>query len=210
MAFEKIEIESGAGYFATWLASPTLGWFDSVTTPYAGLISCSINGAAYAEFDSSAVRFSPTGELTTVGRSFSSTGKNTYSYGYKSRNGILLSYTQSAPQAWVYFGLTNNDKKCFMMGNGNAALSVRIGAFDEISNSLYLPFSQTSTGAPTAWSDSTQIVTTAIPTHPTSGISYVKGALLILTAPFQNSGWQKIRIGNTVYVTNGYVALSDE
>ena len=172
--------------------------------------SCSINGAAYAEFDSSAVRFSPTGQLTTVGKFFSSTGKNTYSYGYKSRNGILLSYTQAAPQSWVYFGLTNADKKCFMMGNGNGALSVRIAAFDEISNSFTVPFCPLSTGAPTAWSDSPQIVTTAIPTHPTSGVSYVKGALLILTAPFQNSGWQKIRIGETVYITNGYVALSDE
>ena len=140
MAFEKIEIESGYNNFATWLASPVLGWFDSVTVPQVGTISCFINGAEYMRFDSASIAFSPTGELTTVGRSFSSTGKNTYGYGYKSKNGILLSYTQSAPQFWAYFGLTADNKKCFMMGNGNGALSIKIAAFDEISNSFNITF----------------------------------------------------------------------
>lgn len=210
MAFEKIEIGGTYSDFATWLASQSLGWFDSVTTPSAGTIRCFIDGTEYMNFTSSAVTFSPTGEISTVNKYFSSAGKNTYSYGYKSKNGILLSYTQAAPQQWVYFGLTADNIKCFVMGTGNGALSVKIAAFEETSNSFNLPFISSSTGTPTAWSDAPQIVTSAIPTHPASGTRFVKNAILILSAPFQNAGWQKIRIGDTVYMTNGYVAFSDE
>lgn len=210
MAFEKIEIGGSYSDFATWLASQQLGWFDSVTTPQVGDIACFINSAEYMHFYPSSVSFSPTGQIGVAGSGFSSNGKNTYGYGYKSKNGILLSYIQSAPQFWIYFGLTADNKKCFMSGNGNGALSVKIAAFDETSNSFHLPFIASFTGKPTAWSDSPQIVTSAIPTHPASGTRFVKNAILILSAPFQNDGWQKIRIGDTVYMTNGYVAFSDE
>ena len=210
MAFEKIEIGGSYSDFATWLASQQLGWFDNVTTPSVGEIACFINNAEYMHFYSSLVSFAPTGEMNMQGKYFSSTGKNVYSYGYKSRNGILLSFNQSAPQAWVYFGLTDDNKKAFMKGTGNSALSVNVAAIGEESSSLAKKFCSNSTAMPEAWSDATQIVTSAIPTHPASGTRFVKNAILILSAPFQNDGWQKIRIGDTVYITNGYVALSDE
>ena len=91
--------------------------------------------------------------------------------------------------------------------NDKATLENAIG---EESSSLAKKFCSNSTAMPEAWSDATQIVTSAIPTHPASGTRFVKNAILILSAPFQNDRWQKIRIGDTVYITNGYVALSDE
>lgn len=210
MAFEKIEIGGTYSDFATWLSSQELAWFDSVTTPSVGVISCFIEGVEYMRFGSSYIMFSPTGQISMSGKYFSSSGKNAYQYGYKSKNGVLLTYTQNAPQAWVFFGKTNNGAKCFAMGNGNAALSVNVAAFGEESTSLSEKFCSTATSRPPEWGDSVQVVTSVIPTHPSSGVSYINGALLILTAPFQYDGWQKVRIGETTYMTNGYVALSDD
>ena len=134
-------------------------------------------------------------------------------YVFKTRNGLLLSsQTAYASSYWyqyaVLLGKTNNGDVCVFMqtnqGYPNTGYTSAYGEAMRFSSPFQFRYS-----AATDFSYTSQIVTCPIPTAPSSGTSYIKNALALMVAPW-NYYWGEVDIGGVRYVTNGYLAISDE
>lgn len=169
--------------------------------------------------DSAELKFSSAGRVSDSARYiYGHYGNNGYPmYAFKTKNGLLLSNTTSyVPSNWApwagIIGKTNN---------GDIAAAINIGAdgpyIGRISTSAY---GETVKGLeslsfrygydyPLQREQTCQITGMPIPTCPSNGTSYIKGALALVVAPWSYY-WGEVDINGVRYVTNGYLALSDE
>lgn len=168
---------------------------------------------------SSQLIFSSTGNVNDTARYiYGSFGSNDYPrYAFKTKNGLLLSktssYAYSGWNPWAgIIGKTNNGDIAVAINIGNTDSDIgRIStsAYGETAKGLESLSLRYSYDYPLQREQTCQITGMPIPTCPSNGTSYIKGALALVVAPWSYY-WGEVDINGVRYVTNGYLALSDE
>lgn len=203
----------------------SLGWFDNVELSDGiceGLIT-GISGVVFEAVFDNTFAFYTKGK--TYSTAYESLGLRNVSYcrvhyAYKTKNGILF-FGVPAPVANenLYYsclvGKTQNGAIAFVGATNSAASATtfRSAAVNDTFRSedgyhgfqLKGAYGSYSTGL---IPKSTQINSVPIPTFPNSGVSYIKGALGFVMAPFTQAGI--VEIDGIKYATNGVLALNDE
>lgn len=208
----------------------SLGWFDTVEIDGANqAISCYLDGDYYLRLrpgQGDSVSFYPLGynNRGVSGGQVRSINGNANSffmtYCYKTKNGLLfmsLMYPSSNESYYSSFLLakTNAGKiavafqdSCAMSYSGN----IQTYAVDEpvvdVGSWPIIRFRRLWEYDSGGWPSTPQLVSAPIPTHPSSGTSYIKGALGFILAPFNQAGI--VEIDGIKYATNGVLALNDE
>ena len=192
-----------------------LDYFDMVeNNASTNQIECSIGSDVVLKIPSStstavSLEFFTTSESRTV-----STGSLTLPrIVYRTRNGIMAvkglegsSSTNSGNYALI-IGKTNNGAiACAFTGKGGTTgkYDVKPGAVGEWSSDI----TSTIKAMQSEWSTSPQITSIPIPTHPSNGVSYIKGAKAVMCGPLLNTGI--VTINNVEHATYGVIMLSDE
>ena len=227
MAIEKRTFSSGQDVAD---AIDSLGWFDDVELDASKsnrAVNCYIDSKLYLQ---AIVYLTGESQSYTPGVSFWTKGKNqsgsqvnetlTNTFRHKycmiTKNGIIFASHASAAvdyySTWM-LAKTNNEKIAVFLPNYNAVAgsAYKGSAVDETSSVL------NSSGVRTccpyyltdgAWEDATQIVGYPLPTHPQSGVSYIKNGMGFVLCPRLTLG--TYTINGTEYATNGVFALSDK
>lgn len=169
--------------------------------------------------DSSELKFSSTGGVSDSARSiYGNYGKDGYPrYAFKTKNGLLLSNTTSyAPNSWApwagIIGKTNSGAIAVAINAGAASndiANISTSAYGETAKGLESLSFRRGCNYPLQREQTCQITGVPIPTCPSNGTSYIKGALALVVAPWSYY-WGEVDINGVRYVTNGYLALSDE
>lgn len=210
-------------------AIDSLGWFGTVEVENGRTVNCYIDSKLYLQ-----VIVYLTGESysLTPGVSFYTKGKDQsgsktcniltnnirHKYCMITKNGIIFaSHTSTTEETYFTWMLakTDNGKIAVVMPNpssGNVSSpAYKSAAIDETSSGIgsdgiRLCYPRYLTDG--AWEDATQIVGCPIPTHPQSGVSYIKNGMGFVLCPRLALG--KWIINSKEYATNGIFALSDE
>lgn len=132
---------------------------------------------------------------------------------WQTRNGILITTATTGRgqnDLFAIIGKTNNNKIAVAVGHGyqDGSGTGKLGTIktcaegenDGLINSI-LHFRDG------VWNGYTQIAQLPIPTHPSTGTSYIKGASCFAVAPTIEPGI--FTIDGVEYATNGSIALSD-
>jgi hypothetical protein len=169
--------------------------------------------------DSAELRFSSTGNVNDSARYiYGRYDKNGYPrYAFKTKNGLLLSNTTSyANSNWTpwagIIGKTNNGDIAVAINVGNDMTNIgkiATSAYGETAKGLESLSFRASYNYPLQREQTCQITGMPIPTCPSNGTSYIKGALALVVAPWSYYCGE-VDINGVRYVTNGYLALNDE
>lgn len=155
--------------------------------------------------------FSHNGDMGNSGNYITASGAFP-SNAYKTKNGMLLSSaTEYRSSYWSQYALllgkTNNGAvAAALQYQANSPYHVDIAAYGDTTKGITNFYLR---GSTLGYSECPQIVTAPLPTCPASGVSYIKGAMGLIVAPW-NYYWGEADIGGIRYATNGYLALSDE
>ena len=208
MAIEQIDITSKEQLITVLQG---LGYFDTVEyNSDTSHIYCSIGNDVILKVPAPS---SSTGVSTFEfnagnGRNFTVTSRKMPTLVYKSRNGLLAVYgTSTGVTSYIAFlvGKTNsNAVSVCACSSSNSAKLYKVGAVGETSPEIGDSFSTLEND----WSTSPQITAVPIPTHPSNGVSYIKGAKAVICGPKLNTGIATIN--GVEYATNGYIMISDE
>ena len=226
MAIEKIVLGS-AQDVADVIDS--LAWFDSVTVS-GTTVTCAKDSIDHLIVNVGIV--SGTSATGTPGVTFHTkgngeTGNRTMQQGHnsalhhfaaKTKNGIIFASHSTVTDSTNYFcwmlAKTTNGKIAAVIPGANNYSSngerYLTAAIDETSANIPSGFISLSKQGSTTygnWNDSSQIVGVPIPTHATSGTSYIKNGTGFILCP--NVDFGKRIINGTEYATNGIFALSD-
>lgn len=219
MAIEKFTISSGNDLKSV---IESLGWFDEVVfnTASLGSVECYVDSTKIADITCANANASAS---TTFHGSNSRYIRNSASFMptvvYKTKNGLLMlrdadgatAYGGNSKYSSMIIGKTNNNKiACSLQGSSGTSYSAlgTMWTLAENESSLYSEYCmQFRNGSYGVWSDSPQIVTCPIPTHPDSGTSYIVGAAAIVVGSSISTGIMEI--DGKDYATNGFIALSD-
>jgi hypothetical protein len=222
MAIEKFEFATVAELKEV---IESLGWFDSVTveSTRGKSLLCEVDGVTVLKLAgpgaSEDKNYFYTG-TRTIEQGIGVTGHQALVYAYKTKNGLLLTHTASICEAQVLLGKTNNGDIAVCMStsatdsSGFKFWAAAVGETDQyigtssrqiaIGNSV-----STSSDHPrNVWAGSPQITACQIPTCPSSGTSYIKGARMLVTTTMNSLG--TVEINGIRYATTGDLCLSDE
>ena len=209
----------------------SLGWFDNVE------MNPSSNGEVLCQLDSypnvDIIRFAgATGSIQaeycnafntgerTIKMSYSSSSNLRLIYAFKTKNGLLLTHTASTCKAQVLLGKTNNGDIAVCMSksaddsSGFKFWAAAVGETDQYigTNSRQITIGNSTTASSeyprNVWAGSPQITTCQIPTCPSSGTSFIKGALMLVTTNINSLG--VVEIDGVQYATTGDLCLNDE
>lgn len=167
----------------------------------------------------SSIMFSSTGNFNNSS-AYISVSLNSYNfpkYAFKTNNGLLLSsttfYASSSWTPWAgIIGKTNNGAVAVALNSGSSGNDVgkiSTSAYGESLKGLEILTFRNGFQYPTQRNQTCQITGMPIPTCPSNGTSYIKGALALVVAPWDYY-WGEVDINGTRYATNGYLALNDE
>lgn len=197
----------------------SLGWFDTVRTTGDYVIGCLNNVDTLLLCEptgSSPNKFYTGTRLIETGANVS--GNYTLIYGFKTKNGLLLTHTTSDCQAQVLLGKTNNGSIAVCMSQSadqysrtqfySAAVGESDPAIGSVNRLLTIGNAASNTGARYRWVGTSQITSCPIPTCPTNGTSYIKGAKMFITTTLGSMGI--VEIDGVKYATTGDLALNDE
>lgn len=169
------------------------------------------------QYTSSSFRFSSVGSADNVSSSIQC-AFDIPTVAFKTKNGLLLSnttaYASSYWNPWTcILGKTNNGAIAAVFSRSASPSEFcrfYSSAYGEsvYSGLGYLEF-RYGYNYPTNARLTSQIAGCQIPTCPDNGISYIKGALGLVVAPWDYY-WGEVDIGGVRYATNGYLALNDE
>ena len=208
----------------------SLGWFDNVA------INISSSGEVLGQLDSypdvNIVKFAgPTGGMSANSTAFN-TGTRTITmgcsastdlrliYAFKTKNGLLLTDDSVNCYSQVLLGKTNNgDIACCMSTHASEASTydfwaAAVGETDQYIGTsnrtirIGVRNSAASTASRFRWTGTPQITACQIPTCPSSGTSYIKGALMLVTTNMNSLG--TVEINGVQYATTGDLCLSDD
>lgn len=224
MAIERFTTNNSRQNIANVIDS--LGWFDAVLIEN-GRINCYIGDDYYLSLilsSSSSFQFYPFGfkrcnEAGGAARTINEDAAYLSAfYGYKTKNGLFFMSDINPSSnryynAWI-IAKTNNNKIAVVFP-AHCRLDT-CGYFQSCAveepnlNDGYpaVGFKSMDVIGQGAWPHVSQIATAPIPTRPTSGTSYIKGALGFVMAPFAQAGI--VEINGIKYATNGVLALNDE
>ena len=192
-----------------------LDYFDTVeNNASTNQIECSVGSDVVLKIPSStstsaSVEFFSTAEDKT----FSISAVTLPRIVYRTRNGIMAvkglegSSSSNSGNYALIVGKTNNGAiACTCTGKGGTTgkYDVKSGAVGEWSSDI----TSVIKAMQSEWSSSPQITSIPIPTHPSTGVSYIKGAKAVMCGPLLNVG--TVTINNVEYATYGIVMLSDE
>lgn len=199
----------------------SLDWFDTVSIN-SGYIVGSINNV-----DTLFLCTPTTGQASAnkfyTGTRWVQMGANTSSnytliYGIKTKNGLLLTHSASNCQAQVLLGKTNNGSIAVCMSQSadqysktqfySAAVGESDPAIGGVGRLLTIGNAVSNTAERYRWVGTSQITSCPIPTCPTNGISYIKGAKMLITTALDSLGI--VEIDGVKYATTGDLALNDE
>lgn len=206
MAIEQIDITSKEDLITVLQG---LGYFDTIeNNASTNQIECSIGSNVVLKIPSSTGTSASFEFIASNGASFSTTSKKMPTLVYKTRNGILATLgtnTTVSNYVGLILGKTNSNVVAACCCNAGTGTGVcKVGAVGEtspdISEQLYAAYGN--------WSTSPQITSIPIPTHPSNGVSYIKGAKAVICGPRLSTGITTIN--GVEYATNGYIMLSDE
>lgn len=205
----------------------SLGWFDLVTeeSVRGKLLLCEVDGVTVLKLagpgtDASADKnYFYTG-TRTIEQATGTSGHQALLYAYKTKNGLLLTHTASNCEAQVLLGKTNNGDIAVCMSKiaaGSAEYKFYAAAVGETDqyigtdSRLLVIGSSTSSSSSfprDVWAGSPQITACQIPTCPSSGTSYIKGARMLVTTSMNSLG--TVEINGVQYATTGDICLNDE
>lgn len=132
---------------------------------------------------------------------------------YRTRNGIFAvkglegSSSSNTGNYALIIGKTNSGAiACACTGRGGTTgkYDVKSGAVGEWSSDITSAIKSMQS----EWSSSPQITSIPIPTHPSTGVSYIKGAKAVMCGPLLSTGI--VTIDNVEHATYGVIMLSDE
>lgn len=199
----------------------SLNWFDRSehTGNYLNFFvgeSASTPTMQFTMASSPRMYFSHTGDVDSDGHNLYGANGGAIPYAYKTKNGILMSteseYVGSGYGWAAILGKTNNGAIAVAMnvtkGSDNYG-RVHTCAYGEENKGLESFVFRMSAAHPTGKSSVSQIEPCPIPTAPANGTGYIKGAVCLPLAPWDYY-FGEVDIGGIRYVTNGYIALSDE
>lgn len=205
----------------------SLGWFDTVAieSERGVAVNCTVDGITVlklagpitnSKYDKNEFY---TGTRTIL-QSTPVIGNQALVYAYKTKNGLLLTHTASICEAQVLLGKTNNGDIAVCMSiaasdsSGFKFWAAAVGETDQyigtgsrqitIGNST----SSSSEHPRNVWAGSPQITACQIPTCPSSGTSYIKGARMLVTTTINSLG--TVEIDGIQYATTGDLCLNDE
>lgn len=213
-------------------AIDSLGWFDDVELDASmsnQAVNCYIDSKLYLQ---ATVYLTGDSYAFTPGVSFWTKGKGQsgskaceslvnlfrHKYCMITKNGIIFaSHADATAEQYSTWMLakTNNGEIAVVLPNpssGNVySPAYKSAAVDETSSGIgsdgiRLCYPRYLTDG--AWEDATQIIGCPLPTHPQSGVSYIKNGMGFVLCPRLTLG--KWIINGTEYATNGVFALSDE
>lgn len=166
---------------------------------------------------SSQIRFSSTGNVDAAFISANFGGMGAPMYALKTVNGLLLSnttfYAQSQWFPWAgILGKTNNGAIAAAINSefsANDVGKISTSAYGETVKGLETLVFRGGYQYPAQRQQTCQITCIPIPTCPSNGTSYIKGASALVVAPWDYY-WGEVDINGVRYSTNGYLALSDD
>lgn len=158
--------------------------------------------------------FSHDGDMETSGHYFYGSFSNPgLKYAFKTRNGVLLTHTPgitgSTPWAAIIGKTNNGDIACAVTESTSEGPGViHSGAYGESAVGLKGFSFRCGTNYPDNAEITSQVTGAPIPTCPSSGTSYIKGAMCLLSSPWRFY-FGEAEISGARYATNGYLALND-
>lgn len=148
----------------------------------------------------------------------SSSVNYTLVYGFKTKNGLLLTHDTSNCRSQVLLGKTNNGNIAVCMSQSadqysktqfySAAVGESDPAIGGVGRLLTIGNAVSNTAERYRWVGTSQITSCPIPTCPTNGTSYIKGAKMFITTTLDSLGI--VEIDGVKYATTGDLALNDE
>lgn len=201
----------------------SLGWFDTVSIDGSyNYVIGSINNvdtlflSVPTSGQASANKFYTGTRWVQMNASTSS--NYTLIYGFKTKNGLLLTHSTSNCQAQVLLGKTNNGSIAVCMSQSadqysktqfySAAVGESDPAIGSVGRLLTIGNAVSISAERYRWVGTSQITSCPIPTCPTNGISYIKGAKMLITTTLDSLGI--VEIDGVKYATTGDLALNDE
>lgn len=202
-----------------------LGWFDNVTVGYDifdGVLVCTLGNVV--PFQALNVA-GPTGDVSYTYANQFNTGTRTFymggaaqnkriKYAFKTKNGLLLTNNETECRSQVLIGKTDAGSIACCMSCSTDTMykfyTAAVGEIDEYigTDNRTLGIGIGGGSSRYRWTGSPQITACQIPTCPSSGASYIKGALLLVTTNMDSLGI--IEINGIQYVTTGDICLNDE
>lgn len=190
-----------------------LDYFDTVeNNASTNQIECSVGSDVVLKIPSSTSTAASVEFFTTAEEKTFTVGTLTLPrFVYKTRNGIMAVKSQGASATSGNYGLiigkTNSGTiACACTGKGatTGKYDIKSGAIGEWSDDITSAIKTMQS----EWSSSPQISSIPIPTHPSTGVSYIKGAKAVMCGPLLNVGI--VTINGVEHATYGIVMLSDE
>ena len=154
----------------------------------------------------------------TISMGASASSNKAPKYCYKTKNGLLLTHDTSACYAQVLIGKTNNGKIAVVMSTMadkysqckfyTGAIGENYSGIGNDNGVIQIGNVPSESYSRIRWAGSPQITACPIPTLPSNGTSYIKGALMLVTTNIRDLG--TVEIGGIKYATTGDLCLNDE
>lgn len=157
------------------------------------------------------------GRTISMGGSSASANKQP-KYCYKTKNGLLLTHDTNSCYAQVLIGKTNNGKIAVVMSTiadrysqckfYTGAIGENFSGIGSDEGIIQIGNVPSDGSGRIRWTGSPQITASPIPTLPSNGTSYIKGALMLVTTNIRDLGI--VEIDGIKYATTGDLCLNDE
>ena len=190
-----------------------LDYFDTVeNNASTNQIECSVGSDVVLKIPSSTSTSASVEFFTTAEEKTFTVGALTLPrFVYKTQNGIMAVKSQGTASTSgnysLIIGKTNSGSiacACTGKGGTQGKWDVKSGAVGEWSDDITSAIKALSS----EWATSPQITAIPIPTHPSTGVSYIKGTKAVMCGPLLNIGI--VTINGVEHATYGIVMLSDE
>lgn len=199
----------------------SLDWFDTVSIDGVYVVG-SLNNVDTLFLCAPTVEQGSSNKFYTgtrwVEMNASSSVNYTLVYGFKTKNGLLLTHGTSNCQSQVLLGKTNNGNIAVCMSQSadqysktqfySAAVGENDPSIGSVGRLLTIGNAVSNTAERYRWVGTSQITSCPIPTCPTNGTSYIKGAKMFITTTLDSLGI--VEIDGVKYATTGDLALNDE